>query len=163
MSRNLSAIELKLKALGKELPPLKTPSANYKPFTCVDGLLYISGQIGNQGITHRGPVGVAVTAEEAAKEAELAGLGVLSVLNTAVAGQADRVVQVLRLGVFIAASPGFGGHGLVANGASNLIVDVLGERGQHARTSVGVASLPSGAAVEVDAVVRVLASARDAE
>ena len=146
----------KLRSLGKELPAVKSPAANYKTFTCGDGLFYFSGLIGNPGLTVNGPVGVGVTTQIAEVEAELAALSLLAAINAAVDGEPERLVQVMRLGVFVAASASFREHSRVANGASNLLVNVLRDRGRHARTAVGVASLPNGAAIEIDAIVRVL-------
>lgn len=147
-------INQKLSALGKILPPIKIPAANYKSYIVDGDLLYVSGQIGNTGVTSQGLVGDAVDQELATKEAEFAALNLLAAINDAVNGESEKIFQILRIGVYIAATPDFKNHGLVANGVSNLLVDVFGERGRHARTSIGVPSLPSAAAVEVDAVIR---------
>jgi enamine deaminase RidA (YjgF/YER057c/UK114 family) len=154
MTQNELMISQKLNSLGKTLPPVKQPAANYKPYILDGDLLYVSGQIGNTEVTSQGPVGDGVDQAIATKEAEVAALNLLAAISDAVDGKSDRVVQVLRLGVYIAAAPDFKNHGQVANGVSNLLVDVFGDRGRHARTSIGVASLPSAAAVEVDAVIR---------
>ena len=139
----------RLAELGHTLPALAAPAANYLHQREGDGLLVISGQIGTPG---RGP---GLDADAARAEAEVAALKLLAVLDAAVGGDLSRVRQVLRLGVFIAAAPGFTQHSTVADGASDLVVAALGERGRHARAAVGVASLPAGAAVEVEALVQV--------
>lgn len=141
--------------LDKTLPPVKVPAANYVSFTMSGDLLIIAGQIGNPGAAKAGVVGNGLSVEAARAEAERSALGILAAIDAALDGDADRIVQVLRLGVFIASTPDFDGHSMVANGASDLIVAVLGEKGRHARTAIGVSSLPTGAAVEVDAVLQI--------
>lgn len=150
----MNTLEQRLAELGHTLPPVKAPAANYVSSTFSGDLLTVSGQIGHPGAARGGAAGAGLSAEAARAEAEVAALGLLAAIHAAVQGRPERIVQVLRLGVFIAAAPGFEGHSQVANGASDLIVAALGERGHHARTAVGVASLPLGAAVEVDALVR---------
>jgi len=143
----------RLSERGHAMPPLGAPAANYLHYTRSSDLLVISGQIGTPGAAAAGPVGAGLSLEAARIEAQRAALGLLAALNAAVDGDASRIRQVMRLGVFVAAAPTFGRHGEVANGASDLVVAVLGERGRHARAAVGVASLPMQAAVEVDALV----------
>jgi enamine deaminase RidA (YjgF/YER057c/UK114 family) len=150
----MTSITQRLAQLGHQLPPMKAPAANYVGYTLQGNMLIVSGQIGRTGATKAGAVGAGLSAEDARLEAEQAALGVLAAIDAAIGGDADRVVQLLRLGVFIAASQQFDQHSIVADGASDLVVAVLGERGRHARTSIGVASLPAGAAVEVDAIVQ---------
>jgi len=137
----------RLAELGHTLPEPGAPAANYLHHREGDGLIVIAGQIGTPGR------GTGLDADALRAEAEIAALKVLAVLNTAV--DLGRVQKVLRLGVFIAAGPGFTQHSTVADGASDLVVAALGERGRHARAAVGVASLPAGAAVEVEALVQV--------
>ncbi|HXA46408.1 MAG TPA: RidA family protein [Burkholderiaceae bacterium] len=150
----MTSITQRLAQIGHQLPPLEAPVANYLNYTFQGNNLVIAGQIGRIDATKAGLVGAGLSAEDARLEAEQAALGLLAVIDTATDRDADRVVQVLRLGVYIAASPHFDQHSIVANGASDLLVAVFGERGRHARTAIGVASLPAGAAVEVDAVVQ---------
>lgn len=150
----MNTIAERLTALGHTLPPPKNPAGNYVSRTRHGSLLLIAGQIGRAGIASTtGRVGAGLSIEDAAREAEQAALGLLAVLDDAVAQEPGRIVQVLRLCVFIAATPEFDKHSAVANGASDLIVAVLGEAGRHARTAVGVASLPVGAVVEIEAMV----------
>ncbi len=143
----------RLTELGHTLPPLVAPVSNYLHHTQGGGLVVIAGQIGSPDAAAAGPVGAAISVEAARAEAQRAMLNLLAALDAAVGGDASRIGQVLRLGVFVAASPDFGQHGTVADGASDLLVAVLGDRGRHARAAVGVASLPRLAAVEVDALV----------
>lgn len=145
----MNTLNDRLAELGHTLPALAAPAANYLHHREGDGLLVIAGQIGTPGL------GAGLDADAARVEAEVAALKLLAVLNEAVGGDLGRVRQVLRLGVFIAAAPGFTAHSTVADGASDLVVAALGERGRHARAAIGVASLPAGAAVEVDALVQV--------
>lgn len=139
----------RLAALGHTLPELGAPAANYLHHREGERLLVIAGQIGTPG---RG----ALDAAAGRAEAEVAALKLLAVLDAAVGGDLGRVRQVLRLGVFVASAPGFTQHSAVADGASDLVVAALGESGRHARAAVGVASLPAGAAVEVEALVELV-------
>jgi enamine deaminase RidA (YjgF/YER057c/UK114 family) len=119
-------------------------------------LVFVSGQVpmldGRVGWT--GKVGAGVSPEEAAKACRQCFINVLVQLKVAT-GDLDRVVQVVRLGGFIAAPPEFTQHAVAMNGASNLAVDVFGDRGRHARTTIGVASLPLDAAAEVEGLFRI--------
>ncbi len=146
----MTSLKGTLAALGHTLPDLGAPAANYLHHRAGDGLIVISGQIGTPGL------GAGLDAPAARAEAQVAALKVLAVLNAAVGGDLGRVRQVLRLGVFIAATPAFTAHSAVADGASSLVIAALGERGRHARAAVGVASLPAGAAVEVEALVELV-------
>ena len=144
----MNSLQERLAELGHTLPPVAAPVANYLHHTIGSGeLLVISGQIGHPGL------GAGLDADAARAQAEDAALRLLAVLDAAVGGDVTRIRQVLRLGVFIAATPDFEQHSQVADGASDLVVAALGERGRHARAAVGVASLPAKAAVEVDALV----------
>jgi enamine deaminase RidA (YjgF/YER057c/UK114 family) len=150
----MNSIIERLAALGHTLPPPKSPAGNYVSRARHGGLLLVAGQIGRPGIaTTAGLAGAGLSIEDACHEARFAALGLLAQLDDAVAQDPGRIVQVLRLGVFVAAAPTFDQHGVVANAASDLLVAVLGDAGRHARTAVGVASLPAGAVVEVDAMV----------
>ncbi|MFZ6731892.1 RidA family protein [Undibacterium sp. Ji42W] len=154
----MTTIAKKLQELGHALPPVKTPAANYLSYTLQGNLLIIAGQIGRPGAAKGVVVGAGLSPELAKQEAEIAALGVLAVIDVATNGDISRIAQVQRLGVFIATTPDFDGHSAIANGASDLFVAVLGERGRHARTAIGVSSLPTGAAVEVDAIVTLVAA-----
>ncbi|WP_273819551.1 MULTISPECIES: RidA family protein [Pseudomonas] len=151
MSNSLSD---RVSQLGLNLPQPSQPIANYVNYVISNNQLFISGQIPLQdgqpaGI---GRLGDTLGEEEGARAAELAALGLLAQLRHAIDDNLSKLVRIVRLGVFVAASPDFKRQGVVANGASNLLVNVLGEKGRHARTAIGVSSLPSGVAVEIDAI-----------
>lgn len=150
----MNTISQQLASLGHTLPSVKTPAANYVSYSLQGNLLIISGQIGQPGAAKNGVVGAGLSAATAKQDAEMAALNVLAVIDEVIGGDMRRIAQVMRLGVFIATTPDFDGHSAVANGASDLMVATLGEAGRHARTAIGVASLPTGAAVEVDAIVQ---------
>jgi enamine deaminase RidA (YjgF/YER057c/UK114 family) len=147
-------IEARLKDLGITLPEAAAPVANYIPWTRSGNLLIVSGQLPwkNGEIHPVGKVGAAVTAEEAKDAAGMAFLFCLAHAKAAAGGDLDRVARVLRLGGFINAAPGFTALPAVMNGASDLAVAIFGEAGRHARTTIGVAELPGGATVEVEAM-----------
>jgi enamine deaminase RidA (YjgF/YER057c/UK114 family) len=150
-------IAQRVAAQGLTLPDASGPAANYVPVTRIGSLIFISGQIPSQvdGPAHLGIVGADLTLEQGQKAAQSAALAVLAQISGAVGGDISRVRRVARLGVFVAATPAYTDHSLVANGASDLMVAVLGEAGRHARSAIGVASLPRGVAVEVEAIVEI--------
>jgi enamine deaminase RidA (YjgF/YER057c/UK114 family) len=152
---------LRMGEMGIELPPSLKPIANFVPVTIVGSTVYVSGQLAvhNSIIQHPGQLGRDVSVEHAQAAARLAALHVVSQLSEILGGRLDRVQQCVRLGVFVAATADFIDHPKVANGASDLIVEVFQERGQHARAAVGVASLPFGASVEVDAIFQLTSKA----
>jgi enamine deaminase RidA (YjgF/YER057c/UK114 family) len=144
-------IEARLAELGIALPTPAAPIANYVPFSISGKLVVVSGQIplkdGKIAVT--GKVGAGVAMEDGVAAARLCFVNLLAQVKAA-AGDLDRVARVLRLGGFIAAGPDFTQHAVVMNGASDLAVEVFGEAGRHARTTIGVPSLPGDAAVEVE-------------
>lgn len=144
--------EARLAELGLALPTLMAPLANYVPYAVTGGLAFVSGQVPARDgrIAYTGKVGEGVTPEQGAEAARLCFLNVLAHLKAACGGDLGRVRRVVRLGGFIAAPPGFTGHATVMNGASDLAVAVFGDAGRHARTTIGVPSLPGDAAVEVE-------------
>jgi enamine deaminase RidA (YjgF/YER057c/UK114 family) len=144
-------IEARLAELGITLPTPAAPIANYVPFSVSGKLVIVSGQIPlREGkIAYTGKVGAGVGMEDAAAAARLCFVNLLAQVKAA-AGDLDRVGRVLRLGGFIAAGPDFTQHAVVMNGASDLAVEVFGDAGRHARTTIGVPSLPGDAAVEVE-------------
>jgi enamine deaminase RidA (YjgF/YER057c/UK114 family) len=154
------AIESRLKDMGIELPVAAAPAANYVPYTQSGTTLYISGQLpmeaGKVAVT--GLVGADVDVATAQRAAELCAINILAQVKAALGGDLGRVRRVLKLNGFIASAPGFVEQHLVMNGASNLIANVLGDAGKHARAAVGMAALPFNAAVEVDAILEVEAS-----
>ena len=152
----MSKIEARLIELGVVLPQPVAPVANYVPFVRSGNLVHISGQISldvSGGI--RGTVGVDVDLETAQAAARLCGINLLAQMKAACDGDLDRVVRVVKLGGFVQAGPDFIDIPKVVNGCSDLMVEVLGDAGRHARSAVGVYRLPLGFAVEVDAVVEI--------
>lgn len=146
------APESRLNALGLVLPPADAPVANYVPVVLHGGLAAVSGQLPRDGerlIT--GQVGTDLTVEAGQAAARLCALAILAHLRDALGGDLDRVARCVQLTGFVNAGPGFTDHPRVVNGASDLMVDVFGDRGRHARAAVGAPSLPLGAAVEVAA------------
>lgn len=147
-------IAARLKELGLTLPKTTPPRFSYVPTTRHGGLVFVAGQIPQwEGeVRHVGRLGAGMTLEEGQAAARLCALNLLAQLEAA-AGDLDRVERFLRLGVFVQSTPEWVDTPKVANGASDLLAELFGESGKHARTTVGVASLPFGVAVEVDAIV----------
>lgn len=147
--------EVRLALLGIDLPHPVPPVANYVPWTLHNGLVTLSGQLPRTtaGTLVTGVVGLDVEVEDAVLAARLCAINLLANLRVACGGDLGRVRAVVRLGGFVNAVPGFTDHPKVINGASDLMVAVFGDGGRHARSAVGVASLPLGVPVEVDAQV----------
>jgi len=150
-----TAIE-KLRQYGYELPAAKAPVASYLPIVRTGNLIYVSGQIstGENGVVE-GKLGETMNVVQGGNAAELAAVNVLAQIVHNGGVDLDHVKRVVKLTVFVASTPEFTEHHLVANGGSNLIVGVLGDKGKHARAAFGVAALPFGAAVEIEAIVEV--------
>jgi enamine deaminase RidA (YjgF/YER057c/UK114 family) len=150
-----TAIE-KLRQYGYELPAAKAPVASYLPVVRTGNLLFISGQIstGDNGVV-TGRLGENMNVVQGGNAAELAALNVLAQIVHNGGVELDAVKRVIKVSVFVASTPEFAEHHLVANGGSNLIVGVLGDKGKHARAAIGVAALPFGAAVEIEAIIEV--------
>ena len=146
-------IEEKLRALGLELPEPAAPLAAYVPFVRAGDLLHVSGQISRDasGVI-RGTLGQDMDAEAGARAAQSCGLQLLAQVKAACEGDWDRLLRVVKLTGFVASAPGFFDQPKVINGASELMIAALGEIGRHARSAVGIAALPLGAAVEVEGV-----------
>lgn len=151
------AAEDNLKRLAITLPDMPQPIANYVRFKRVGDLVYLSGQGPREadGSLHTGKVGADVTWQQAYDHARLTGLGLLAAMKQA-AGSLDKVEVVKLLGM-VNATPDFADHPKVINGCSDLLVEVLGENGRHARSAVGVGSLPNNITVEIEAIIRILA------
>ena len=146
----------RLRRLGIELPEAPAPAAAYLPYVVDAGLVYTAGQIAVSGgeLTARGRVGDGIDLGTAQACARQCAVNVLAQLQAAAGGDLDRVARIVKLTVFVASAPGFAEQHLVANAASELMADVFGEAGAHARSAVGVAELPTGSPVEVEAVAR---------
>jgi enamine deaminase RidA (YjgF/YER057c/UK114 family) len=151
-----SAIEERLTSLGVTLPRPAAPAANYVPFVESRGMLYISGQIpvGPEGIDYIGRLGDGFDIEDGRKAARLCAINILAQARAAL-GDLDRVGRIVKLTGFVNAAATFNDHPKVVNGASDFMVEVFGERGRHARSAVGVAGLPFGVAVEVEAIIEI--------
>jgi enamine deaminase RidA (YjgF/YER057c/UK114 family) len=147
-------VEARLASLGIALPEAPSPIANYVPALLAGNLLFVSGQISKaaDGGVATGRLGADLSIEQGREAARLSALNILAQAKAAI-GDLDRIVQVVKLTGFVNATPEFADHPQVINGASDLMVEVLGDRGRHTRAAVGVSSLPMGCAVEVDAIL----------
>ena len=147
--------ESRLRELGIELPAPAAPVASYVPVVVEGGFAYVSGQISIvDGKLFTGRLGDDVGLEEGIIAARACGLMILAQIKSAL-GSLDRVERVVKLGAFVTSTPDFTDQPKVANGASDLMAEVFGDAGKHARAAVGAPSLPLGAAVEVDAIFAV--------
>jgi enamine deaminase RidA (YjgF/YER057c/UK114 family) len=146
----------RLAALGLAFPDPVAPIGNYVPALLSGNLVYVSGQTALEGgkVRYAGQVGEALSLEEGQAAARLCALNVLAQVK-ALCGSTEAIVRCVRVVGYVNAAPGFTQHPSVVNGASDLIVAVLGERGRHTRSAVGVTGLPLGSAVEVEAVFEV--------
>ncbi len=150
-------IDRKLEELGLTLPQAAAPVAAYVPTVLANGMLHISGQLPfKDGDLVKGRVGDDVSLESAQEAAKLCGLMLVAQMKAAL-GTLARVERIVKLGVFVNSTGDFTDQAKVANGASELMVALFGDVGKHARSAVGVAILPLGAAVEIDAIVQVSA------
>ena len=149
-----SAIEQRLAERGLELPDAPAPAANYVPYTISGKLVFVAGQLPFQGgqVAVSGRVGDDVSLEQAKEAARICALNLLAQAKAACGGDLSRLARCLKLGGFVSCTPEFTDHPAVINGASDLMVEAMGEAGQHARFAVGSASLPRGAPVEVEAI-----------
>jgi enamine deaminase RidA (YjgF/YER057c/UK114 family) len=152
----MSLIDARLKELGIALPAPAAPVANYVPFVATGTLVFISGQISNgpDGLV-KGTLGAGLDLEAGQAAARLCGIGLLAQMKAACGGDLDRVARIVKLVGFVSATPDFTAIPAVVNGCSDLMVEVFGDVGRHARSAVACTSLPLGAAVEVDAVFEV--------
>jgi len=151
------AVEKKLAELGIVLPTPAAPVANYVPFVRTGNLLIVSGQLcldAEGKLVAKGQLGGGVSIDDGTKAARACAVNLLAQVKGAL-GDLDKIARVVRLGGFINAAPGFTDGPKVMNGASDLMVAVFGDRGRHARTTVGVAALPLDAAVEVEGAFEV--------
>lgn len=153
----MGTIDEKLKELGIELPEPPKPAANYVPYVISGNQVFISGQVPmrNGELQYRGKVGQDFSLEEAQECARLVAKNILSVLKAACHGDLDRVRRCIKLGGFVNCTPDFDQQPQVINGASEMMVAVLGETGRHARFAVGSNVLPFNVAVEIDAIFEI--------
>jgi enamine deaminase RidA (YjgF/YER057c/UK114 family) len=150
-------IAARLAELGLTLPDAPAPAANYVPFVRVGEWLYVSGQI-SQGPDGpiRGRLGADMDVAAGAAAARRCGLSLLAQARNACGGDLDRVIRAVKLTGFVSSTPDFTDQPKVINGCSDLMVEVLGEAGRHARSAVSAASLPLGVAVEIEAIFQVI-------
>lgn len=152
----MAAVESRLRDLGITLPAPVAPVANYVPYVVSGKMVFISGQvsIGPDGLI-TGKLGDDVSLEDGIEAAKACGINLIAQLKSACDGDLERVTRVLKLGGFVNCTPDFTDQPKVVNGTSDLMVDVFGDAGRHARAAVGAPSLPLGAAVEVDGVFEI--------
>lgn len=150
-------IDKRLAELGITLPSPPAPVASYVPYVTSGNLVFISGQVTltEGGLKYVGVVGKELSLEDGQAAARLCAINVLAQLKAALSGDLDRVRRCVKLGVFVNAVPEFNQHPEVANGASDLIGEVFGDAGRHARAAVGAGSLPRNVAAEVEAIFEI--------
>ncbi len=149
--------EKKLSSLGLSLPKAAPPAASYVPYVISGNHVFIAGQIPflNGEKMHQGRLGENFTIEQGQEAAKACALNILSQVKAAIDGDWAKLVRCVRLGGFVNGTPDFDQHPAVINGASDLIVAALGDIGRHSRAAVGVANLPFGVAVEIDAIFEI--------
>lgn len=150
-------IETRLKELDITLPSPPAPVASYVPYVVSGNLVFISGQVtlAADGLKYVGTVGKDLAIDDGKAAARLCAVNVLAQLNAACGGDLERVTRCVKLTVFVNAVPGFTQHPEIANGASDLIVEVFGDAGKHSRAAVGAGSLPRNVACEVEAIFEI--------
>ena len=152
----MSKAEDRLKALGLALPTPAAPVANYVPFVRTGNHVHISGQLSNDGTGRiKGTLGVDVSIEDGVEAARICGVNLLAQMKAAAGGDLDNIVRVIKLNGFVQSGPDFYDIPKVINGCSDLMVEVLGDAGRHARSAVGMYKIPLGFAVEIDALIEV--------
>ncbi|MEM6824305.1 MAG: RidA family protein [Pseudomonadota bacterium] len=149
-------IEERLSELGITLPDAPAPAANYVPYVQTGNLVHVSGQVAMEnGAFVTGKLGQTMDAEDGAKAARLCALALLAQVKAACGGDLDRLRRVVKLVGFVNSAPEFGDQPKVVNGASDLMVEILGEKGRHARSAMGAGALPFGVAVEIEGIFEV--------
>ncbi len=153
----MGLIDKRLAELGIVLPTPAQPVATYVPWVKTGNLVYISGQgaMKDGKLQYTGRVGDTLSIEDAIASARLTGINIISHLRDACGGDLDRVKRIVKLLGLVNCTPAFGEHPKVINGASDLMVEVFGDKGRHARSAVGAPSLPFGLSVEVEAIVEI--------
>lgn len=150
-------IDARLAERGIELPEAPAPAANYVPFVVTGGLVFVAGQVTvwNGELRYVGRLGEDFDVDEGYQAARLCGLNLIAQAKAAAGGDLDRIARVVKLGGFVNSTPEFTEQPKVLNGASDLMAEVFGEAGRHARFAVGAPTLPLGVAVEVDGVFEI--------
>lgn len=152
----MSNFESRLAELGVTLPDAPAPAANYVPWAVVDNMVYVSGQISMaDGAFITGKLGADMSVEDGAAAARTCAIGLLAQVKAACSGDLDRLVRVVKLTGFVNSTADFGDQPKVVNGASDFLVEALGEAGRHTRSAVSAASLPFGVAVEIEGIFQI--------
>ena len=149
----MSGFEQRLAELGVTLPAAPAPAANYVPWMVLDGMVYVSGQVSMQdGAFLTGKLGDDMSVEDGAAAARACAISLLAQVKAAAGGDLDRLKRVVKLTGFVNSTPDFGDQPKVVNGASDFLVEALGDAGRHTRSAVSAASLPFGVAVEIEGI-----------
>lgn len=152
----MSDFETKLADLGVTLPEAPAPAANYVPWHVIGETVYVSGQVSmKDGALVKGKLGDDMATEDGAAAARLCAISLLAQVKAACGGDLDRLVQVVKLTGFVNSTPEFGDQPKVINGASDFLVEALGDAGRHTRSAVSAASLPFGCAVEIEGIFQI--------
>lgn len=152
----MSVIEAKLSELGVALPDVAAPAANYVPYVVVGDMVYVSGQISmNADGLIIGKVGADLDTQAGADAAKTCAISLLAALKAACGGDIDRLVRVVKLVGFVNSTPDYTDQPKVINGASDFLVEALGDKGRHARSAVSAGALPLGVAVEIEAIFQI--------
>ena len=149
------SIAAKLESLGVNLPDAPAPAANYVPFVRVGNIVYVSGQISMDGELITGKLGDTMDVEAGAAAARTCAINLLAQVKAACGGDIDKLVRVIKLTGFVNSTPDFTAQPQVINGASDFLVEALGESGRHSRSAVSAAALPLGVAVEIEGIFEV--------
>lgn len=151
-------IEARLKELGLDIPTPAAPAANYVPFVVSGRQVFLAGQITlwNGELKHVGKLGAGLDIKDGQAAARICALNLIAQAKAACGGELDRLVRWIKINGFVNSAADFTDQPKVMNGASDLLVEVFGERGRHARAAVGVASLPFGVAVEIDGIFEIV-------
>ena len=152
-----SKVDARLEDLGITIPDAPAPAANYVPYTVSGNLVFVSGQVPfvDGKLTATGRIGENATPEEGYVQARICAINLIAQVKAACGGDLDRVTRVVKLGGFVASADDFNGQPGVINGASDLMVEVFGDAGRHARFAVGTNALPLGCVVEVDGIFEI--------